>query len=112
MLSGIIIVLGSLAIYFLVVWQFRKWLVRRQVSCFWRSIFLAVFLAPGLLLYGQHGSILPAFAWMSGASNVYSCIENGLFCDIKLNLFVSILPFLATWFFVYLMCKGPEKETD
>ncbi|MCU7939441.1 MAG: hypothetical protein KZQ64_11115 [gamma proteobacterium symbiont of Bathyaustriella thionipta] len=106
---GIVII--SLVVYFLAIWWIRKWMINNQVSCFWRSLFLAVFLAPGLMLYGEHaGFPLPSFAWMSAANNAYSCIENSLFCSIKLNLFLSILPFLATWTFVYLMCKVPEKE--
>ena len=114
MLSGITliaIVSGSLVIYLLAVWRVSKGLKKHQVSCFWRSTFLALFLAPGLLLYGQHASMpVPAFAWMSGLANAYNCIEYGLFCDIKLNLYLSILPFIATWVFVYLMCKVPEPN--
>lgn len=115
MTSGIAfigIVLGALAIYLLAVWRVRKWMLKQQVACFWRSTFLAVVLAPGLLLFGQHAVPLPTFAWMSGVGAVYNCIENGLFCDIKLNLYLSILPFLATWVFALLMCKGPEQKTD
>ncbi|MCW8929800.1 MAG: hypothetical protein OQL19_06145 [Gammaproteobacteria bacterium] len=86
-------------------------MITQQVSCLWRSLFLAIFLAPGLLLYGEHAGIpLPSFAWMSVASNVYNCVEKSLFCSVKLNLLVSILPFLATWIFAFMMCKGPAKE--
>ena len=115
MLSGITVVAivsVSLVIYLLVVWWVSKWLKKHQLSCVWRSTFLALFLAPGLLLYGQHASIpVPAFAWMAGLANAYNCIEYGLFCDIKLNLYLSILPFIANWIFVYLMCNGAKEDT-
>ncbi len=107
-IAGLLI---ALLVYFLVIWLFRKWLIKHQVSCLWRSLFLAAFLAPGLLLYGEHAGIpLPAFAWMSAASNAYNCIEKSLFCSVKLNLYMSVLPFLATWMFAYMMCKGPDKD--
>ncbi len=107
-IAGLLI---ALLVYFLVIWLFRKWLIKHQVSCLWRSLFLAAFLAPGLLLYGEHAGIpLPAFAWMSAASNAYNCIEQSLFCSVKLNLYMSVLPFLATWMFAYMMCKGPDKD--
>jgi hypothetical protein len=100
-------------VYFLAIWWFRKWMIQQQVSCFWRSFFLALFLAPGLLLYGEHAGIpLPAFAWMSGASNLYNCLNQSLFCSIKLNLFLSIFPFFATWLFAYMMCQGPKKDSE
>ena len=112
--SGIVgIVIVSVLVYFLAVWWTRKWMIKNQVSCFWRSLFLAVFLAPGLMLYGEHaGFPLPSFAWMSAASNAYSCIEHSLFCSIKLNLFLSVLPFIATWTFIYLMCNDPNKDKE
>lgn len=101
-------ILAILLVYLLIVWLIRKWLIKHQVSCFWRSTFLAVFLAPGLLLTGEHAGIpLPAFAWMSGASNAYHCIERSLFCSIELNLYLAVLPFLVTWVFAYTMCRKP-----
>lgn len=101
----------ALVIYFLFVRWGWKWLLKRQVSCFGRATFLALFLAPGLLLFSEHAGIpLPALAWMSALSNAYNCIENNLFCGIKLNLYLSVLPFLATWVFVFLLCKSPEPE--
>ncbi len=104
-------VLVILAVYLLAVWMLRKWLIRREVSCLWRSLVLAILLAPGLLLFGEHAGIpLPAFAWMSAASNAYNCVSQSLFCSLKLNLFISILPFLATWAFIYMMCKGTDKD--
>ena len=109
----IAVILISLIVYLAAIWWVRKWMIKRQVSCLWRSLFLAVFLAPGLLLYGEHAGIpIPAFAWMSGASNAYNCIAQSIFCSVKLNLFVSVLPFLATWAFAYMMCKGPDKEVS
>lgn len=101
----------ALIAYFLFVWLMRKWLIKKQLSCAWRSLFLAVFLAPGLLLYGEHAGIpLPAFAWMSGASNIYNCAAQSLFCSVKLNLYMWILPFFVTWVFAYMMCKGPAED--
>ncbi len=103
--------LVALLVYLLVIWFVRKWMIKHQLSCLWRSLVLAFFLAPGLLLYGEHAGIpLPAFAWMSAASNAYNCIEQSLFCSVKLNLYMSVLPFLATWMFAYMMCKGPENK--
>ena len=112
---NIITILGfgvlALIIYFLLVRWGWKWLVKHQVSCFGRATFLALFLAPGLLLYSEHAGIpLPALAWMSGLSNAYNCFEKGLFCGIELNLYLSVLPFLATWVFVFLLCKSPEQK--
>jgi len=105
------VALAFLTVYLLIVWLIRKWLIRSQASCFWRSTILAVLLAPGLLLTGEHASVpVPAFAWMSGASNAYNCIERSIFCSIELNLYLAILPFIATWIFVYLMCKEPAKS--
>jgi len=110
-ISLIVAVLFSLGVYLLAIWLVRKWLIKHNISCFWRSLFLAVLLAPGLLLYGEHAGVpLPAFAWMSGASNAYNCIEQSIFCSIKLNLFTWVLPFLATWVFAYMMCQGPDKK--
>ena len=104
-------VLVSLILYFLFIWLVRKWMIKHQISCLWRSLFLAIFLAPGLLLYGEHAGIpLPSFAWMSAASNAYNCVEKSLFCSIKLNLYISVLPFLATWAFAFMMCKGPDDK--
>ncbi len=104
-------VLIILMIYLFAVWQLRQWLIRRKVSCLWRSLLLAILMAPGLLLFGEHAGIpLPAFAWMSAASNAYNCVSQALFCSLKLNLFTSVLPFLATWAFIYMMCKGPDKD--
>ena len=104
-------ILAVLIIYLTLVWLLRNWLIKRQVSCLWRSLILAVLLAPGLILYGEHAGIpLPAFAWMSAASNTYNCVQQSIFCSVKLNLFISVLPFLATWMFAYMMCKGPAKE--
>ena len=109
----IAVILISLIVYLAAIWWVRKWMIKRQVSCLWRSLFLAAFLAPGLLLYGEHAGIpIPAFAWMSAASNAYNCIEQSIFCSIKLNLFLSVLPFLATWSFAYMMCKGPDNEVS
>ena len=99
-----------LLVYVLAVWWVRKWLIKRGVSCFWRSTFLAVFLAPGLFLFGEHASLpVPAFAWMSALSSAWSCMEKGLFCSLKLNLYLSVLPFIATWIFAYWMCQGARK---
>lgn len=110
-LELVALALVALAVYLLAVWWIRKWLIKHQVSCLWRSLFLAAFLAPGLLLYGEHAGVpLPAFAWMSGASNAYNCIERSLFCSIELNLYLAILPFIATWIFAYMMCKGPAED--
>ncbi|MCK5697881.1 MAG: hypothetical protein KAI02_06950, partial [Gammaproteobacteria bacterium] len=68
-------------------------MIKAHVSCFWRSLFLAFCLAPGLMLYGEHAGIpIPSFAWMSGAMSTYNCIEKSIFCSIKLNLLISILP--------------------
>ena len=104
-------VLVSLILYFLFIWLVRKWMIKHQIACIWRSLFLAIFLAPGLLLYGEHAGIpLPSFAWMSAASNAYNCVEKSLFCSIKLNLYISVLPFLATWAFAFMMCKGPDDK--
>ncbi len=108
MIPAVIII--SLILYVAVILWINKWLRKKQTACFWRALFLAVFLAPGLLLYGEHAGIpLPSFAWMSGLSNAYNCMENGVFCELKLNLFISVLPFLATWLFVYIMCKPPAR---
>jgi hypothetical protein len=102
--------IAILAIYLLVVWWIRKWLIKRHASCLVRSTFLAVTLAPGLLLYDEHAGIpIPSFAWMSGASNLYNCIDRSLFCSIELNLYMVILPFIATWIFAHMMCKEPDK---
>ncbi len=107
----IALLLTFMAVYLLLVWWLRKWLIKRQVSCLWRSTLLAVLLAPGLLLYGEHAGIpLPAFAWMSGASNAYNCVARSLFCSIELNLYLAILPFIATWVFAYMMCQGPAED--
>lgn len=114
--NGLVIiaaVLGVLVVYGLLVWWIRKWMIKHEVACLWRSLFLAIFLAPGLLLFGEHASIpVPAFAWMSGASNIYSCMQQGLFCSLKLNLYLSVLPFLATWVFAYFMCLGPDTKEN
>lgn len=112
--SGLILIAGLtvfLLVYVgLVLWG-RKWLIKHQVSCFWRSTYLAIFLAPGLLLYGEHSGIpVPSFAWMSGLSNAYNCYSKGLFCSLELNLYLAVLPFLATWIFAWLMCKEPEAK--
>ncbi|MCP3851596.1 MAG: hypothetical protein GY694_15330 [Gammaproteobacteria bacterium] len=110
-LIPVVVLFASIVAYFLFVWFVRKWMIKQQISCLWRSLFLALFLAPGLLLYGEHAGIpLPSFAWMSGASNAYNCIEKSLFCSIELNLYVAVLPFLVTWVFAYMMCKGPEEK--
>ncbi len=104
--------IGFLILYLGVVWLVRKWLIKHQVSCFWRSTFLAVTLAPGLLLYGEHSGIpVPAFAWMSGLSNAYNCYSKDLFCSFELNLYLAILPFIATWVFAWLMCKDTDKAS-
>jgi len=107
-LGGIIVVL---LVYILIILWLRKQLLKNQVACLWRSLFLAAFLAPGLLIFGEHAGIpLPAFAWMSGAMNIYNCTQLSLFCSFKLNLYLSILPFFATWLFSYMMCKDSQKE--
>ena len=99
----------SLIIYILVVLWIRKLLIRKQVSCWYRSSFLAVFLAPGLILYGEHAGLpLPSFAWMSAASNAYNCVNRDIFCSFELNLYLFILPFIATWVFAYLMCDDAK----
>lgn len=106
---GIII----LIIYVLVVLWIRKLLIKKQVSCAVRSTFLAITLAPGLILYGEHAGLpLPSFAWMSAASNLYNCINRDLFCSFELNLYLVILPFLATLIFSYLMCQDAAKENS
>ena len=114
--SGLVVigalVLALLVYIALVLWG-RKWLIKHQVSCFWRSTYLAVFLAPGLLLYGEHSGIpVPALAWMSGLSNAYNCYAKDLFCSFELNLYLAILPFLATWIFAWLMCKEPQDSSS
>ena len=99
----------ALIIYVLVILWLRKLLIRKQVSCWFRSTFLAVFLAPGLILYGEHAGIpLPSFAWMSAASNMYNCVNRDIFCSFELNLYLVILPFIATWVFAYLMCNDDK----
>jgi len=109
--SIIALVIVSLIIYFVAIWWIRKWLIKQQVSCLWRSLFLALFLAPGLMIYGEHsGFPLPSLAWMSGASSVYYCMVESPLCSIKLTLFTSVLPFLATGIFAYMMCSEPEKK--
>ncbi len=103
-----ILMLALLVYIALVLWG-RKWLIKHQVSCFWRSTYLAVFLAPGLLLYSEHSGVpVPSLAWMSGLSNAYNCYSKDLFCSFELNLYLAILPFLATWVFAWLMCKDPK----
>lgn len=105
----LIIGIVSLIIYVLVILWLRKLLIRKQVSCWFRSTFLAVFLAPGLILYGEHAGLpLPSFAWMSAASNVYNCVNRDIFCSFELNLYLIILPFVATWVFAYLMCNDDK----
>lgn len=108
--SGIIVIatgLVILTIYLLLVWFVRKWMIKKQFSCFWRSLFLALFLAPGLLIYAEHGAIpLPAFAWMAAANNIYGCGYHELYCSVKLNLLTIILPFIVTGIFAYTMCKA------
>ena len=105
--------IGALMIYVFVVLWIRKWLIKKKVSCFVRSSFLAVFLAPGLLLFGEHAGLpLPSFAWMSAVSNIYNCMDHDLFCSFELNLYLVILPFIATWVFAILMCKDLTKENN
>ena len=110
--SGVIIIASGvviLAVYLLLVWTIRKWMIKRQVSCVWRSIFLALFLAPGLLIYAEHGAVpLPCFAWMAALNNIYGCASHPLYCSIKLNLFTIILPMIVTWIFAYTMCKSKK----
>ncbi len=104
------LVLLSLIAYFVFIWWLRKWMIKTQVPCLWRSLFLAFCLAPGLLLYGEHAGIpIPSFAWMSGAMSAYNCVEKSIFCSIKLNLLISILPFFVTWIFAYFMCNKPAE---
>jgi len=111
-ISGIIaLVVVSLIVYFVAIWWIRKWLIKHQVSCLWRGLFLAVVLAPGLMIYGEHsGFPLPSFAWMSGTSSAYYCMVESPLCSIKLTLFTSVLPFFATWIFASMMCAEPEKK--
>jgi len=111
-ITGIIaIVIASLVVYFSVIWWIKKWLIKQQVSCLWRGLFLAVSLAPGLMIYGEHsGFPLPSLAWMSGASSVYYCMVESPLCSFKLTLFTSVLPFIATWIFTSMMCTEPKKK--
>ncbi len=103
----------ALIIYVLVVLWVRKWLIKKQVSCLIRNSFLAVFFAPGLILLGEHAGLpIPSFAWMSAASNIYNCMDHDLFCSFELNLYMVILPFMATWVFAYLMCQDKAKENN
>lgn len=111
--SGIAMVgigIAALIVYLSAVLWIRKKLIKQQVSCWIRSTFLAIFLAPGLILFGEHaGMPLPSFAWMSGVSNIYNCFDHDLFCSFELNLYLVILPLLATWIFAYMMCQTPGK---
>ena len=104
-------IIVGLIIYLVVVLWIRKLLIKKQLSCFVRSLFLAIFLAPGLILYGEHAGLpLPSFAWMSGVSNAYNCINRDLFCSFELNLYLVLLPFAATWIFAYMMCQTPAEN--
>ena len=113
--SGLIVIasgLAILALYLGLVWLIRKWMIRHEFPCFWRSLFLALFLAPGLLIFAEHGAIpLPSFAWMSAVNNLYGCAYHELYCSVKLNLLTIILPFLATWIFAYFMCHGKTTSS-
>lgn len=105
--------IATLIIYVLVILWIRKRIVKKGVSCLFRSLFLAVFLAPGLILLGDHSGLpLPSFAWMSAARNIYNCMEHDLFCSFELNFYLVLLPFTATWIFTYLMCQPPSEEKN
>jgi len=112
--SGMVMIgigLISLAVYLSVILWIRKKLIKQQVSCRIRSTFLAFFLAPGLILFGEHAGIpLPSFAWMSGVNNLYNCVDIDLFCSFELNLYLVILPFVATWIFAFMMCQDSGKS--
>lgn len=112
--SGLIVIASGiviLVVYLLLVWLINKWMKQRQVSCIWRSLFLALLLAPGLLIYAEHGAFpLPSFAWMAAVNNIYACTSYELFCSIKLNLLTIILPMLVTGIFVYSLCKGKKAS--
>ena len=109
----IAIAIIALLTYIFIIWGVNKKLKQYNTACLWRSLFLALFLAPGLILFGEHAGIpLPSFAWMSAAMNTYNCIEHSVFCSVKLNLFISILPFLATWLFIYMMCSGKQDDSN
>lgn len=105
--SGLVI----LAVYLWLVWMIRKWMIRHQFPCLWRGLVMALFLAPGLLIYAEHGAIpLPSFAWMAAVNNIYGCNYHELYCSVKLNLLSIILPFIVTWIFAFTMCNSKKEQ--
>lgn len=110
-ISVLLVIGGFLIAYFLLVWFVRRTLIKYQINCVLYGGIIALLLAPSLLISGGHDLLpLPAFAWMVMLWNTYNCLQNDIFCSIQLNLFLVVLPFIATWVFTTSLCKDKRAQ--